>query len=85
MEQPPAATVTDREDTAARAPHRLRRRRDRHNHDALASLDILDLHPLEAEQQVAAGTAASGGARISAPRTIVRHVEVLGRSSGWRY
>ena len=42
-------------------------------------------HLVETEQQIAAGTRASGRARISAPRTIVRHVEVLGWSSSWRY
>ncbi|MGK4188864.1 hypothetical protein AB0X98_11875 [Rothia koreensis] len=32
---------------------------------------------IEAEEQVATGTWADGRARVSAPRTMVRHVEVL--------
>ncbi|WP_448233658.1 hypothetical protein [Microbacterium lacticum] len=38
---------------------------------------MLDMQTVEAEQQVTAGTGISGGVRVSAPRTMVRHVEVL--------
>ncbi|WP_206694429.1 hypothetical protein, partial [Microbacterium lacticum] len=59
--------------------------RDRHHQQPVQTLDRLDMDAVETEQQVTAGTRASGRARISAPRTIVRHVEVLGWSSSWRY
>ena len=38
---------------------------------------MLDMHAVEAEQKIAARTRAGGRARVSAPRTMVRHVEVL--------
>ena len=38
---------------------------------------MLDLDTVEAEKQVAAGTRTVGGARVSAPRSRVKHVEVL--------
>ncbi|NYJ66494.1 hypothetical protein HNR16_001282 [Pseudoclavibacter chungangensis] len=38
---------------------------------------MLDMDTVQAQKQVAAGTRAGGRARVSAPRTMVRHVEVL--------
>jgi hypothetical protein len=35
------------------------------------------MHPIKAEQKVTTGTQATGWARGNAPRTIVKHVEVL--------
>lgn len=49
-----------------------------HHRQPVATVDVLDMDPVKAEQEVAAGTRISGRARISAPRTMVRHVEVLG-------
>lgn len=66
-------------------PSRPRRRRNGDSHHSLVTVDGLDMDPVEAEQQVAAGTRTGGRAGISAPLTMVRHVEVLGRSSSWRY
>ncbi len=80
-----AATPTDSEHPARRATGRRRGARDRHHQQPVQTLDRLDMDAVETEQQIAAGARASGRARISAPRTMVRHVEVLGWSSSWRY
>lgn len=80
-----APAAADSEHTAPRTPRRRRRSRDRHHHHVVVAFDPLDMDPVQAKQQVAAGTRAGSRARVSAPRTMVRHVEVLGRSSSWRY
>ncbi|WP_222704595.1 hypothetical protein, partial [Actinomyces polynesiensis] len=41
------------------------------------AFDTLNMHVLEAKQQVAAGTRVGGRARFSAPRSMLKHVEVL--------
>ena len=38
---------------------------------------MLDMDAVETDQQIAAGTRISGRARVSAPRSRVKHVEVL--------
>lgn len=45
-------------------------------------MNLLDMDTIDAEQQVAAGAGAEGEARVSAPRSRVKHVEVLGRNQG---
>src|SRR5690606_18149397 len=54
-----------------------RRRRDGHDQQIIEAVDMLDVDAIETEQQVAAGTRAEGGTRVSAPRSRVKHVEVL--------
>lgn len=78
MQDPAASAATDRDDATRGAAGRAGRRRHRHGYDALGPLDMLHHHPLEAEQHVATGTRNGSRARVSAPRTKVRHVEVLG-------
>jgi hypothetical protein len=85
VKDPTPPTATNRENPAPRAPGRARWSRDGHDEQPLAALDLLGTDAVEAEQHVTAGTRAGSRARISAPRTIVRHVEVLDRSSSWRY
>ncbi len=78
MQHATAAPSAGRDDPARRAPDRRRRARDGHHQQIVAAVDMLDMHAVEAEQQVTAGTRASGRARVSAPRSRVKHVEVLG-------
>ncbi len=85
MKHPSATSAAGRDDPARRAAGRCRRARDGHDQQPVTAVNVLDMDPIEAEQQVAAGTRAGGRARVSAPRTIVRHVEVLGWSSSWSY
>ena len=77
VQHPRPASTTNRDHATVRAAGRPRRRRDRHDHHPPETLNMLNPHPLKAEQHVAAGTRNSGRARGSAPRTMVRHVEVL--------
>src|SRR5690606_10628713 len=77
MQHPSAPPTTSRDDPARRTPSRCRRRRDGHDQQIIEAVDMLDVDAIETEQQVAAGTRAEGGTRVSAPRSRVKHVEVL--------
>ena len=43
----------------------------------VAAVNVLDMDAVETDQQIAAVTRISGRARVSAPRSRVKHVEVL--------
>ncbi|GAA2145734.1 hypothetical protein GCM10009825_38720 [Arthrobacter humicola] len=43
---------------------------------------MLDMNTIETNKQVTTGTRGGGRARVSAPRSKVKHVEVLGRNQG---
>ena len=77
MQHPPGSSPTDRDEPARRATGRRRRPRHCDDEQHGATVNMLNMDRIEAEEQVAAGTRAGGRARISAPRTMVRHVEVL--------
>src|SRR5690606_7708089 len=77
MKHPAATPATDSYDPARRTPRRDRGTRDRHDQQPVAAVDVLDMNAVEAKQEVAAGTRISGRARVSAPRSRVKHVEVL--------
>jgi hypothetical protein len=81
MQNTPATTATHRHDAACRASRRRHRGRDRHNEHVDTAIDMLDVDAIQTEQQIAAGARAGGGARVSAPRSRVKHVEVLGPES----
>jgi len=82
MQHPPAAPSTCRDDTARWAPGRRGGARDRHDQQPVATVDVLDMDIGKTQQNVAAGTRISGRARGSAPRSRVKHVEVLGVDQG---
>nr|BFF06949.1 hypothetical protein GCM10023233_19180 [Brevibacterium otitidis] len=77
MQHPSAAPATGRDDPARRAPGRRRRARDSHDQQPVAAVDVLNMNAIETKQQVATRARAGGGGRISAPRSRVKHVEVL--------
>lgn len=77
MQHPAPAPATDHHDPARGTSRRRRRARDRHNQHPVATLNMLDMDTIDTEQQIAAGTRAEGRARVSAPRSRVKHVEVL--------
>lgn len=83
VEHPAAPATTDSNDVAARAAHHLRWRGDGHRQQSVVTLDLLDVDSIETDQQIATRTQASGAgdagsrARVSAPRSNMRHVEVL--------
>ena len=76
-EQPSAPTVRGHEHTATKAPRRVGTGRDRHVEDVVATIDVLDVDSVKAQQQVAAGTRTVGRACVSVSRSRVKHVEVL--------
>jgi len=77
LQHPASSSTADSDNPTRRAPGRRRRARDRHHQQPVAAIDGLDMNTVEPEQQVAAGTQAGGRARVSAPRSRVKHVEVL--------
>lgn len=77
MKHPSARPAADRGDPARRAPSRHRRCRDGDDLQIVATIEVLNMGAVPAEQEVAGGIRAGGTARVSAPRTVVRHVEVL--------
>ena len=67
---------SSRDDTARRAPGRRRGARDRHHQHVITAVDMLDMHTIDAEQQITAGTR-TGRAHVRAHGSRVKHVEVL--------
>jgi hypothetical protein len=82
MKDTATATAPGGDDPAPRAAGRRRSRRDRHDQQVVTSIDVLDMNTIETEEKVAAGARVSGRARVSAPRSRVKHVEVLVRDQG---
>ncbi|MFC5122093.1 hypothetical protein ACFPRL_01090 [Pseudoclavibacter helvolus] len=78
VQDPTPPATTDRDDPARGTTRRHRRARDRDRQNPVVPLDSLNMDPVEAEQQVTARARAGSGARRSAPRSRVKHVEVLG-------
>jgi hypothetical protein len=77
MKHPSTASAAGRDDPTRGAAGRRRWRRDRHHQQPVATVDALDMDIGKTQQNVAAGTRISGRARGSAPRSRVKHVEVL--------
>src|SRR5690606_21606139 len=80
MQHPASTPATGRDHPARLTPHRRRRRRHRHDQQRITPVDVLDMDTVEPEQHVAAGTRISSRAHVSAPRSRVKHVEVLGQN-----
>lgn len=77
MKHPSVASAAGRDDPTRGAIGRRWWRRDRHHQQPVATVDALDMDIGKAQQNVVAGTRISRRARISAPRSRVKHVEVL--------
>jgi hypothetical protein len=77
MKNTTTAPAAGRDDSARRTPGRRRRARHSDDQQPVAAVDVLDVDAVEAKAQVAAGARTGSGARGSAPRSRVKHVEVL--------
>lgn len=78
MKQPVSTPTPGRDNPARRAPRLRSRARHGDDQQPLSTVDLLDMDAIEAEQHIATETRTSRRARISAPRSRVKHVEVLG-------